>query len=139
MQKKKRALIIITAICIGVVLFFLWLFKDRVNRTIPQSEMYSEQDISDAMDVVEKKFKSDFKGCTLTDLWYDENRSASSSDEWAKQYDADEAIVLFSNFHVGFFGGDGSLNHNETYTKWGWVLVRDKGSSTWELKAWGYG
>jgi len=144
MQKKTRAIVIIAAIfVIGVVLLFLRFNKggdiNDVNRTIPQSEIYSQQDISDAMDVVENKFKSDFSGCTLTDLWYDEDASVSSSDEWAAQYHSDEAIVLLSNFNVDSSGGDGSLNPNSTYTDWQWILVRDKDSNTWELGTWGYG
>jgi len=144
MQKKKRALVITAATCvIGVLLVFLWRFKggdiSNVNRTIPQSEIYSEQDIADAMDVVEEKFKSDFGGCALTDLWYDEGANASSSDEWVAQYDADEAIVLLSNFNVDSSGGDGSMNPDSTYTDWQWILVRYKGSNTWELGTWGYG
>jgi len=144
MQKKTRAIVTITVIfMIGVVLLFLRLKKGEgikdINRTIPQSDIYSEQDIADAMDVVEKYFKSDFGGCTLTDLWYDEDISISSSDEWAAQYLKDEAIVLLSNFNVDSSGGDGSLNPNSTYTNWQWILVRDKGNNTWEIGTWGYG
>jgi len=83
------------------------------------------------MDIVEEKFKSDFAGCTLTDLWYDEDASASS--EWAAQYHADGAIVLLSNFNVNSSGGDGSLNPNSTYTDWQWILVRNKDCNTWRL------
>ena len=140
---KKKPVIIAAIFVIGVVLFFLLLRKggdiSNVNRVIPQSEIYSKQDIAYTMDVVEDKFISDFKGCILTDLWYDEDISSSSSDEWADQYDADEAIVLLSNFNVDSSGGDGSLNPNSTYTDWQWILVRDKGSSTWKLETWGYG
>ena len=144
MQKKTRAIVTITVIfMIGVVLLFLRLKKGEgikdINRAIPQSDIYSEQDIADAMDVVEKYFKSDFGGCTLTDLWYDEDTSISSSDEWVAQYHKDEAIVLLSNFNVDSSGGDGSLNPNSTYTNWQWILVRDKGSNTWEIGTWGYG
>ena len=140
---KKKPVIIAAIFVIGVVLFFLLLRKggdiSNVNRVIPQSEIYSKQDIAYAMDVVEDKFKSDFKGCKLTDLWYDKKINSSLSDEWADRYDADEAIVLLSNFNVDSSGGDGSLNPNSTYTDWQWILVRDKGSSTWKLETWGYG
>ena len=144
MKKRKTVIVIVAAICvIGAILLFSQLSKggdiSHVNRTIPQSEIYSEQDIADAMDIVEKTFKSNFDGCTLTDLWYDEDKSASSSDEWAAQYHADEAIVLLSNFNVDSSGGDGSLNPNSTYTNWYWILVRDQGSDTWKLGTWGYG
>jgi hypothetical protein len=100
--------------------------------------VYREQEIDDAKDIVKRKFKSEFKGCVLTDLWYDEDVSISSSDEWTKQYNADEAIVLLSNFDVDSSGGDGSLNPNETYTDWQWILVRNKENSKWTLKTWGY-
>lgn len=144
MRKKARAIVGIAAIlAIGIGLLFLHLNNggniSNVNRTIPQSERYGKQDIAAAMDVVEKKFKRDFGGCTLTDLWYDENASTSASREWAAQYHADEAMVLLSNFNVGSSGGDGSLNPNSVYTDWQWILVRTKGSDTWKLETWGYG
>jgi len=147
MQKRTGAMAISAIIVIGVILLFLRLNTggdkggdiSDVNRTIPHSETYSEQDISQAMDVVEEKFKSDFSGCILTDLWYTEDASVTSTGEWAAQYHKDEAIVLLSNFNVDSSGGDGSLNPNSSYTDWQWILVRDKGSSTWELGTWGYG
>lgn len=144
MRKKTRAIVGIAAIlAIGIGLLFLHLNNggniSNVNRTIPQSERYGKQDIAAAMDVVEKKFKRDFSGCMLTDLWYDENTSTSASREWAAQYHADEAMVLLSNFNVGSSGGDGSLNPNSAYTDWQWILVRAKGSDTWKLETWGYG
>ena len=144
MNKKKKVYILIASICIiGIILFLLWPHKGgntkHVNRNIMAVKVYSEEDIAGAMDIVEKKFKHDFDGCTLTDLWYDEAFSVSSSDGWAKQYTAKEAIVLLSNFKVGPFGGDGSLNPNDTYTDWQWILVRDKDSRKWKLVTWGYG
>lgn len=144
MKRKTRILLIISAaIVIVVAVLSLWFYKcgdiKNVHRTIPQSEIYSQQDIASAMDVVEKKFKRDFYDCKLTDLWYDESKNTSASGEWAAQYHADEAIVLLSNFTVGPSGGDGSLNPNSTYTNWNWILFRNKGSSTWTLGTWGYG
>jgi len=142
MQKRTRVRVIAAIFVIGAILLFSRLSMggdiNNVNRRIPQSKIYSEQDISEAMDVVEKKFKSDFSGCTLTDLWYTKD-SVTSSGEWAAQYHKDEAIILLSNFKVDSSGGDGSLTPNSTYTNWQWILVRDKGSSIWDLETWGYG
>ena len=108
----------------------------HVNRTIAASELYSDQDIQDAMTIVVKAFRREFRGCTLTDLWYDEGVSVSAADEWAKQYDADEAIVLLSNFDTGS-AKNSSWNPNETYQNWQWVLVRNE-DGKWELRTWGY-
>lgn len=143
MDKKKKVMVLTMAICfIGIILFFLWTHIggdiSNVNRTMKHSEIYTEQEIADAMNIIERQFKINFNGCTLTDLWYDEDVSISSSDGWAEQYDADEAIVLLSNFKVDSSGGDGSLNPDDTYTDWQWILVRDKGSSKWKLETWGY-
>ena len=89
------------------------------------------------MDIVVEHFQGSFKGCTLTDLWYEDSKSVPASDGWAKQYDSDESIVLFSKFDVDSTGGDGSLNPNSTYTNWQWILVRNRGGK-WDLKTWGY-
>ena len=143
MSKKRKTIRVISVICIiGLVLYcvdtFMFGNVKNVNQTIKKSEVYSEKDIERAMATVKRQFKFGFKGCTLTDLWYDEDSSLSSASSWASQYNADEAIVLLSNFDVGSSGGDGSLNPNDTYSDWQWILVRDKGSENWKLKTYGY-
>ena len=35
-----------------------------------ESESYSEEDIKAAIDTIKKEFKSDWKGCTLTEIYY---------------------------------------------------------------------
>jgi len=145
-MKKQTIMIIVIACFIFVAIVASVVFlthRNRggdvsdVKRTVMASEVYSEQEINDAMDIVITHFRKNFDGCTLTDLWYDESTSVSVSDDWAKQYDADEAIVLLSNFNVDSSGGDSGLNPNDTYPAWQWILVRNKGGS-WELKTWGY-
>ena len=56
---------------------------------------------------------------------------------WAERYDADQAVVVTSDFDVDESGGDGSLNPNSTYSDWEWVLVRDEGGQ-WTVQTWGY-
>lgn len=107
-----------------------------INLSFGSSELYTEKEIRSAMNEVVRHFSLNFKGCDLTDLWYDEDFSLKQADDWAEQYQADEAIVLLSNFDVDESGGDGSLNPNSTYANWMWILVRDNGG--WELKTWGY-
>lgn len=143
MSKKRKTISVISVICIIVLVLYCvdtFMFGNvkNVNQTIKKSEVYSEKDIERAMATVKRQFKFGFKGCTLTDLWYDEDISLSSASSWAGQYNADEAIVLLSNFDVGSSGGDGSLNPNDTYSDWQWILVRDKGSENWKLKTYGY-
>jgi len=107
------------------------------ERTVSVSKIFTESEIEKAMNIVTSHFETHFDGCKLTELYYDEEHSAVEAAHWAKQYEAEEAIVLLSTFEVGERGGDGSLNPNSTYEGWGWVLIRNKGES-WKLKTWGY-
>ena len=108
----------------------------NVERVLSVSECYTEEEIHDAMDVVTVHFRKEFDGCRLKNLRYDEPLAEQQG--WAEQYGADEAIVLLSDFHVYRFGGDGSLNPNENYINWQWILTRS-GGGEWELQTWGYG
>ena len=95
-------------------------------------------EIEQAMEVAMNHFRKEFDGCTMTKIEYDEEKSGKAAREWAQQYGADEGIVLYSSFDVDASGGDGSFNPNSTYTKWQWILTRNKGEG-WVLRTWGYG
>ena len=110
----------------------------RVERCLDRGTLYSEGQINDVMDVVEKFFRAEFDGCCLLRLEYNEEKTLAEAEEWAQQYGADEAIVLLSDFEVDSSGGDGSLNPDSTYRNWKWVLIRNR-REAWELKTWGYG
>ena len=103
-----------------------------------KSEIFTEREIENAMEVAMDHFRKEFDGCTMTKIEYDEARSGAAAVDWAEQYGAQEGIVLYSSFDVDASGGDGSLNPNSTYNNWQWVLTRDKGGK-WELRTWGYG
>jgi len=60
------------------------------------SEIYSDSDIEAAFQTVKDYFGNEFDGCTLTKLSYPGDTYADEFDEWAEQYDADEAIVILS-------------------------------------------
>ena len=105
------------------------------KKIIDDSEIYSKRDIEKAMNRVYREFAF-FEGCVLLELEYDEEYSKERMADWSENYNADEAIVLLSKFYVA--AENGSLEPGETYSKWNWILVRDKGGF-WELKTWGYG
>ena len=109
----------------------------RVNIIDVDSEIYSKSEINDAIDMVLKHFKDYFKGCTLREIQYAGDDSYKEFEEWAEQYDAEQAIILISSFDVDSSGGDGSLNPNTTYDDWKWILTR-KDNQEWTLQTWGY-
>lgn len=110
----------------------------QVQMVTGQSEIFTQQEIEDAMEAAMNYFRKEFDGCTMSKIEYNEEKSAGTAAEWARQYGAEEGIVLYSSFDVDASGGDGSLNPNSTYTKWQWVLTRDAGGE-WVLRTWGYG
>ena len=88
------------------------------------SELYSEGEIASAIAVIENEFEAEWSGCTLTEIYYAGDITCRKYQEWADRYGADEVIVLLSSFDVDASGGDGSLNPNQTYKNWNWILVR---------------
>ena len=89
-----------------------------------ESEMYSQEEITSAIETIKEEFKSDWKGCTLKEIYYAGDESSKDYQDWADRNNADEVIVLLSSFYVGRNGGNGSLNTNYTYENWNWILVR---------------
>ena len=101
------------------------------------SEMYSQDDINAAIETIKKEFKSDWKGCTLTEIYYAGDDCSKDHQDWADRNNADEVIVLLSSFDVDSSGADGSLNPNSTYDNWNWILVRTNGGQ-WQHVDHGY-
>lgn len=130
-----------------------WVVKNRrlsdllynANFTIVPSDKFSEAEIRDAMYCVMDKFEDAFKGCELTKLWYDEEKSNSQIESYMSGghgsfngVSKDNVIVLLSEFDVDSSGGDGSLNPNSTYNNWMWILIRDSSKGEWQVDDWGY-
>lgn len=110
----------------------------QVQVSTGESEIFTQGEIENAMEAAMNYFRKEFDGCTMTKIEYIESKSRSAAMEWAQQYGAEEAIVLYSSFDVDSSGGDGSLNPNSTYNNWQWILTRDEGGN-WVLRTWGYG
>ena len=109
----------------------------NVKITDYSSEIYSDEEIQNAIDVAINYFEKNFEGCTLTEITYLGDDKLDNWQEFAERNNADDVIVLVSSFNVGASGGDGSLNPNSTYTNWKWVLVRTNGGK-WEHVDHGY-
>ena len=143
---KKKTIIAICAVLVSLgVAIVLLLIGNRgnvsnVNRVVGNSAFYSESLINEAFDVIEKKFAKDFKGCTLTELRYDEdveNRFAEEIEKYHKENNQ-ELIVVLSTFDTDEKGGDGGFNPNDTYTNWQWHLVKTADKKSWDIINWGY-
>ena len=82
-------------------------------------------------------FRREFRGCTMTAIGYIGDEKWDMVEDYGKQYGA-PVIVLVSEFTTGKQGGDGSLNPNETYSNYKWILVRGE-DGRWSHADHGYG
>ncbi len=112
--------------------------------TIGKSVKFSEKEIDDAVECVKESFKN-YRECTLTDLWYDENKSNTYVEDYLKYGGGNEngstkenSIVLMCNFDVNSSGVNGSFEPNSTSYDYQWVLTRDDKTSKWEVTDCGY-
>lgn len=112
--------------------------------TTKKQTKFTEEEINEATNCVKTKFK-DFKGCTLKELWYDEEKSNHFIEIYFKNQNGElsnvkpeNAIVLLSNFDVADPVAHSGLEPNSTYHDWNWILVRDSKTSNWKLVDWGY-
>lgn len=101
------------------------------------SEIYSDNDIEAAYQTVKDYFSQEFKGCTLTKLYYPGDTYVDEFGKGEEHFGADEIIVILSSFDVDSSGGDGSFNPNTTYDNWNWILVRNI-NGEWEHVDHGY-
>lgn len=92
---------------------------------VVESKMYSQKEISDAINVIKKDFGENWDGCTLNEIYYAGDDYSKDHWEWAERHGGDEVLVLMSSFYVDSSGGDGSLNPDSTYNRWSWILVRE--------------
>ena len=133
---------VLPVIAVLAIIFLIYVCAFKPGKTfgcniVPiESEVYTQEDYRQACSVVFRDFKG-FRGCTMTEIRYAGDDELDAMKEWAKEYDADEAIILESDFTTDEKGGDGSFEPNNTYTNWTWILVRDK-NGRWKHKDHGY-
>ena len=124
------ALLLLFSLCgCGIALF--------VNKINVPSEIYSTRDIHTAMETAILDFTAHFNGCSMKTIRYAGDEKEDAFSKCAERYDADEAIILLSDFVVGP-KSNGSLSPFSSHTNWQWILVRNSGGP-WKLVDCGYG
>lgn len=108
------------------------------------SQKFTDEEINEAIEAVKKKF-TDFEGCTLTEIYFDEEKNIRETFSYLSNgrgsvngATEENVIILISSFDVDKNGGDGSFNANETYSDWMWILIRQDKNSPWVVDDWGY-
>lgn len=101
------------------------------------SEVYSDSDIQSAINEVISNFEEKWPRCTLLTASYIGDDKLESYQDWADRNDADEVIVILSDFYVSIFSDSPTMNTGSEYQGWGWILVRNEGEA-WRIVDQGY-
>jgi len=103
------------------------------------SEMYSEDDMNKAIDVILREFNT-WEGCVMKELSYTDDQKCEDNLSYintlAVDTKYDECIVFTSTFHSPVEGGD-AWEPDYDYGNWEWYLGRTDGGD-WDLLTWGY-
>ena len=112
---------------------------DDVTVYLGGSELYSEEDVNQAAEVVKTYFTENFPGCTMTSLRYSQvDDDPVLQDRRAVEYEEDQTMVLNSDIATGSVGVREGLEPNASYQGWVWVLARDAEGS-WKVIDNGFG
>jgi Domain of unknown function (DUF4829) len=110
---------------------------------VSESTKFSKDEINNAIEIVKDNFS--FPASTLTKIWYDEEKSNKLVDEYLEtglgsvnEVNAENVIILLSNFDVDDSGDNLVLNRNTTYKDYQWILIRDNKTSDWKIDSWGF-
>ena len=100
------------------------------------SEIYTDRDITSAMEVV----LEDFQGKNdriLLKLSYAGDGAIADYADWAVRNNADDVIVFLTDYYISFFSDTPTQNAGSTYKNWNFILVRTRGGE-WEIVDQGY-
>ena len=114
-----------------------------INVNIGESTKFSKEEINNAVDCLKRSF--DFEACTLTKIYYNEEISNTSVENYLQfgngsenKVKVENVIVLLSDFDVDNSGDNPVLNPGETYTNYNWILIREDKNSNWKVDDWGF-
>lgn len=128
----KISLIIVVIVLVFLIQFFYPFFDFRkgdvskVNIINKESEFYSKEEITEAIDVILNDFKESCKGCTLKEISYIGDDENNNYIDWSDRNNKEEVIVLISTFSTSETTTEQGLNANDLYQDWNWILVRNK-------------
>lgn len=101
------------------------------------SEIYSDEDIEAAMKVVMQAFDESSELWYLLELSYIGDDRMEDYQDYTEREEADEVIVLLSDFYISIFSDSPVMNTGSKYEGYNWILVRNEGE-VWQIVDQGY-
>ncbi|MBQ2110929.1 MAG: hypothetical protein II191_04200 [Clostridia bacterium] len=100
-------------------------------RIIPkESELFTEEEIAEAIEVVLADFRKDWWGCTLTEIGYAGDDAVRAYQPYSPWTNGERMILLISTFTVTGPGADAALGPvSNTWSDWNWILIQQEDGS----------
>ena len=98
-------------------------------RIIPkESELFTEEEIAEAIEVVLADFREDWWGCTLTEIGYAGDDAVRAYQPYSPWTNGERMMMLISSFEVAERGADQSFEPG-TWRDWNWILIQQEDGS----------
>lgn len=137
-KRNRKIMIIVASVILGLIIIFVAFVlishpvgsimsgdASHVEIKEVSSDLYSQDEIESAIEVIKRDFENDWNGCSLKTIYYagDEVCADETHERGVK------TIVLVSDFSTGKLDGNGGLNSNYTYENWNWILIKNEDGS----------
>ncbi|MDD6145923.1 MAG: DUF4829 domain-containing protein [Oscillospiraceae bacterium] len=139
-MKKFLPLILVL---VALLMFSACSDHEKAEVVIGKSDLFTEEEIQAAVDLVLKDGFSKDAGATITKIWYEEESSRRAVEIYMENGMGsvngvleENVMILFSDFKTG--SKTQSLNPNDKYTGWRWILIRDSQDGSWKIDDCGY-
>ena len=132
-MKKIFSLFLIFALILSLTSCGTLNFVDIEEFT---SDVYTEDDITSAMEVVLESFRGR-TDTVLLRLSYIGDEKLADYQDWADRNNADDVIVFLTDYYISFFSDNPIMNTGFKYEDYNYILVRSDGGE-WEIVDHGY-
>ena len=139
LEKQEALIIVMFLILLG---YFLYALKYRgitlfCEEQSQETSEYTTEEMDEAFSLSKMVFKEEFRGCILTKLEYDEEKSQKAGKKYKKKKKADKVMVLNTKFVVIPWSSNDKVISGEAYGGWECVLVK-QGNKPWRIEKWGF-
>ena len=132
-MKKSIFILFVLVLCLSLTSCGTLNFVDIEEFS---SEIYTDRDITSAMEVVLEDFQGKNDRILLS-LSYIGDSKISDYRDWADRNGADEVIVFLTDYYVSLFSDTHTQNTASEYENWKFILVRTNGGE-WVIVDQGY-
>ena len=135
---RRRLYVILLIVIISLTLVSCGADTSKVKIKNVESELFTADEITNAIDTALSYFENSFGGCTMKDIHYIGDEFMKSEYRFENEdYNAQRIILaceFINNTNENIYGHE----QGETISDWTWTLQRDNDEKGWTVLSFGY-